>query len=358
MMTEGKLKKLSVAVSLVALALAGCGENGSSGGGESTGGSRSQIRIVGSSTVYPFSTSVAEQFVRNNSGMKAPIIESTGTGAGIKLFCAGVGTQHPDMVNASRRIKKSEFEDCRKNGVNQIIELPIGIDGLALIQGKNGRQFQLTQADVYKALAATPFGKANTAKTWKDVNPSLPAVAIQVYGPPPTSGTRDAFAELIMEKGCESDPAMKALKESDKDKHKEVCTKVREDGPYIEATENDNLMVQKVAGNPGAVGVLGYSFLEENAATVRGIPLGGVMPTSQTIASFEYPGARPLFVYVKGEHLSAIQGIREFIAEFAKGWARNGYLMRRGLLPSPADEMGAANQAAKDLKPIAGDDLK
>jgi len=360
MMTEGKLKKLPIAISLAALALAGCGDSGSSGGGggENTGGSRSQIRIVGSSTVYPFSTAVAEQFVRNNPGMKAPIIESTGTGAGFKLFCAGVGTQHPDMVNASRRIKKSEFEDCRKNGVNQIIELPIGIDGLALVQGKNGPSFSLTQADVYKAVAATPFGKPNTAKTWKDVNPSLPAAPIQVYGPPPTSGTRDAFAELIMEKGCDSDPAMKALKESDKDKHKEVCTKVREDGAYVEATENDNLMVQKVAGNPGTVGILGYSFLGENADKVRGIPIGGVMPTSDTISSFEYPGARPLFVYVKGEHLSAIQGIREYISEFAKGWAQNGYLLRRGLIASPADKMGAANQAAKDLKPIDGADLK
>lgn len=353
------MRHLVIAMATTALALTGCGQesgSGSAGGGSS--GSRSQIRIVGSSTVYPLSSAVAEQFVRNNSGMKAPIIESTGTGAGFKLFCAGVGTQHPDMVNASRRIKKSEFEDCKKNGVNQIIELPIGIDGLALIQGKNGPSFTLTQADVYKALAATPFGKPNTAKTWKDVNPSLPADPISVYGPPPTSGTRDAFAELILEKGCESDPAMKALKESDKDKHKEVCTKVREDGAFIEASENDNLMVQKVAGNPGTVGILGYSFLEENADKVRGIPIGGVMPTAQTISSFEYPGARPLFVYVKGEHLAPIQGIREFVAEFAKGWASGGYLTRRGLIATPADKIDAANQGAKDLKPITVDGLK
>jgi len=353
---EGVLKRFPIAISLAALALAGCQDDAGSGG--SSGGARSQIRIVGSSTVYPFSTAVAEQFVRNNAGMKAPIIESTGTGAGLKLLCAGVGTQHPDMANASRRIKKSEFDDCRKNGVNQIIELPIGIDGLALVEGKSGAQFALTQADVYKALAATPFGKPNTAKTWKDVNPALPAVAIQVYGPPPTSGTRDAFAELIMEKGCESDPAMKALKASDSDKHKQICTKVREDGPYIEATENDNLMVQKVAANPGAIGILGYSFLEENAASVRGISLAGVMPTTQTISSFQYPGARPLYVYVKGEHLAAVPGMREFIAEYAKGWAANGYLMRRGLIVSPADQLGVANQSATSLKPMDGTALK
>ncbi|HEV2078576.1 MAG TPA: PstS family phosphate ABC transporter substrate-binding protein [Allosphingosinicella sp.] len=351
------MRHAAIAVTVTAtLLLAGCGQESGSGGGSS--GARSQIRIVGSSTVYPFSSAVAEQFVRNNPGMKAPIIESTGTGAGLKLFCAGVGTQHPDMANASRRIKKSEFEDCRKNGVNQIIELPVGIDGLALIEGKSKPQFSLTPADVYKALAATPFGKPNTAKTWKDVSPALPAVPIQVYGPPPTSGTRDAFAELIMEKGCESDPAMKALKESDKDKHKEVCTKVREDGAYIEATENDNLMVQKVAGNPGSIGILGYSFLEENADKVRGIPLSGVNPTSQTISSFEYPGARPLFVYVKGEHLAAIPGIREYIAEFAKGWGQGGYLTRRGLIASPADQMATANQTAKELKPMSGDELE
>lgn len=354
---EDKLKRFPIAISLAALALAGCQEAGSGGG--SGGAARSQIRIVGSSTVYPFSTSVAEQFVRNNPAMKAPIIESTGTGAGFKLFCAGLGSQHPDMINASRRIKKSEFDDCAKNGVNQIIELPIGIDGLALVVGKNSpNEFPLTQADVYKALAATPFGKPNTAKTWKDVNPALPAVAIQVYGPPPTSGTRDAFAELIMEKGCDSDPAMAALKKSDSDGHKQICTKVREDGPFIEATENDNLMVQKVANNPGAIGILGYSFLEENAGSVQGIPLGGVMPTSQTIASFRYPGARPLYVYAKGEHLAAIPGMREFIAEFAKGWATDGYLTRRGMIASPADQMAAANASARDLTPMTGDALK
>jgi phosphate transport system substrate-binding protein len=351
------LKKFSIAVSLLALATAGCqdgGSNGQSGGGSA----RSQIRIVGSSTVYPLATAVAEQFVRNNPSFKAPIIESTGTGGGMKLFCAGVGTGHPDIETASRRIKKSEFDDCRKNGVNQVIEVPIGIDGLALIESAGSQQFSLTQADVYKALAANPFGKPNTARTWKDVNASLPAVAIKVYGPPPTSGTRDAFAELILEKGCETDPAMKALKESDKDKAKDICTKIREDGAYVEGGENDNLLVQKVAANDGSVGIMGYSFLEENADKVRGIPLGGVTPTAATIASFEYPGARPLYIYVKGEHLAAVPGIREYVAEFAKGWLPNGYLTRRGLIPSPAAELAAANQVAKDLKPMTGDGLE
>jgi phosphate transport system substrate-binding protein len=348
--------RISIALALTALALTGCGQGGSNGGG--SGGARSQIRIVGSSTVYPFATAVAERLVRNNPGLKTPVIESTGTGGGMKLFCAGVGPQFADIANASRRIKRSEYDDCQKNGVTQVIELPIGIDGLALIEATRSPKFSLTQADVYRALAANPFGKPNTAKSWRDVNPSLPAIPIRVYGPPPTSGTRDAFAELIMEKGCESDPAMKALKKSDKDRAKDICTKVREDGAYIEGSENDNLLVQKVSANEGSVGIMGYSFLEENAAKVRGIPLGGVAPTAATIASFEYPGARPLFIYVKGNHLAAIPGIREYVAEFARGWAPNAYLIRHGLIPSPPGSLAAANRAATELKPMTAAELE
>jgi phosphate transport system substrate-binding protein len=316
------------------------------------------MRAVGSSTVYPFAKAVAERVARANPKLGTPIIESTGTGAGMKLFCAGVGDQHPDMTNASRRIKASEFQDCAKNGVKQVVEVPVGIDGLALIEGKNGAAMSLTTRDVYAALAANPFGKPNTARTWKDVNPALPAVAIQVYGPPPTSGTRDSLAELILEKGCESDPAMKALKESDKDRHKDLCTKVREDGAYVEAGENDNLLVQKVAANPGAIGVLGYSFLEENMDKVKGIPLGGIAPTAETISGLTYPGARQLYVYVKGEHLNVIPGMREFLAEYARAWAKGGYLERRGLIPSPADVQARGSEAATKLTPMTADGLK
>jgi phosphate transport system substrate-binding protein len=344
------MKKRYFAAALAAALLAGCGE-------QSGGTQGQQIQIVGSSTVYPFTTAVAEQFQRTNPGMSA-IVESTGTGAGMKLFCGGVGDQHPDMTNASRRMKASEFQDCAKNGVRQVIEVPVGIDGLALIEGRNGARLSLTARDVYSALAANPFGKPNTAKTWRDVNPALPAVAIQVYGPPPTSGTRDSLAELILEKGCESDPAMKALKESDKDRHKDLCTKVREDGAYVEAGENDNLLVQKVAANPGAVGVLGYSFLEENADKVAGIPLGGVAPTAETISSLTYPGARQLYLYVKGEHVNVIPGMREFLAEYARAWGKGGYLERRGLIPSPADVQAKGSEAATKLTPLAGDALK
>ena len=270
---EEKLKLQGLVILSAACALAACGSGGASGGG------RSEMRIVGSSTVYPFTVAVAEAFSRAHPTFRAAVVESTGTGAGMKLFCAGVGSRHPDIENASRRMKRSEFEDCRKNGVTEIVEVPIGIDGLALIESRSGaKNYQLTVEDVYKALAATPYGRPNTARTWRDVNPRLPAVAIQVYGPPPTSGTRDSFAELILEKGCDVNPEMKALKEQDKDRHKDVCTKIREDGAYVEAGENDNLLMQKVAAAPGAVAQGGAAALPPVKV---GIVLTGVSNADQ-----------------------------------------------------------------------------
>ncbi|MFN3387981.1 MAG: substrate-binding domain-containing protein [Allosphingosinicella sp.] len=346
---EAPLRKSIFAAAIAAFALAGCGEG-------TGGGSGQQIQIVGSSTVYPFTTAVAEQFQRANPGMSV-IVESTGTGAGMKLFCSGVGDQFPDMTNASRRIKASELEDCRSNGVNQVIEVPVGIDGLALIEANNATGLRLTPQQVYEAVAANPYGRANTAKTWSDIDPSLPNQPIRVFGPPPTSGTRDSFVELILEKGCDANPEMKALKESDKDRHKDVCTKIREDGAWVDAGENDNLLVQKVTQNPGAVGVLGYSFMEENADKVRGIPLSGVAPTAETISSLEYPGARQIYLYAKGEHLNVIPGMREFLAEYARAWGQGGYLERRGLIPSPADVQAKATQAATQATPLDANEL-
>ena len=328
------MKRSVIIVALAGSALAACQQQGAGSGG---GAARDQIRAVGSSTVYPFTTAVAEQFARKNASFKAPIVESTGTGAGMKLFCAGVGTQHPDIENASRQIKKSELDDCIKNGVKDIIEVQIGIDGIAMAESKAGAALALTQEDIYKALAANPYGKPQTATTWKDVNPALPAIKIQVYGPPPTSGTRDAFSELMMEKGCDANAGMKALKEAHKDKHKDVCTKVREDGAYVESGENDNLIVQKLVANPDAVGIFGYSFLEENADKVRGIALKGVVPTYDTIADYSYPGARPLYIYVKAAHLRAVPGLKEFVGEYASAWNKGSYLTRRGLIAAPDD---------------------
>mgnify|MGYP002777012093 CR=1 FL=1 len=339
------MKKMFGALPLAAL-VAACG-GGSNGDSAKAG----QIRIVGSSTVYPFTTAVAEEFQRANPGSSV-IVESTGTGAGIKLFCAGVGEQFPDAVNASRPLKASEYADCEKNGATNVIELPVGIDGLTLIQAKGQPPLNLTTAHIYRALAAKPFGKPQTAQTWKDIDPSLPALKIRVLGPPPTSGTRDSLAELILEKGCDTDPAMKALKEKDKDAHKDICTKVREDGAYVEAGENDNLLVQKVSGDPGALGVLGFSFLEENAAKVAPVSIGGVTPTSATISDLSYPGARKLFVYFKGEHIAAKPAIKDFIAAYAAAWGPGKLLAGRGLVPLGTTDFAAANAQAKALKPL------
>ncbi len=349
--------KLSLAAFSL-LALSACGQGGGGGGGGDASASRDHILATGSSTVYPFTTAVAEQFLAKNAGMRSPTVESTGTGAGMKQFCAGVGARFPDIVDASRRIKKSEYEDCQKNGVTEIVEIQVGIDGIAFAEANNGPKLKLTVEDAYKALAANPFGKPNTAKTWKDINPALPAVAIQVYGPPSTSGTRDALAELVLTKGCETDPAMKELKKTDEDRHKDYCTKVREDGVYVDAGENDNLIVQKLGANPNAIGIFGYSFLEENAATLHGVPFNGVTPTYDTIADFSYPGARPLFIYVKKQHLNAIPGLKEFVAEYASAWEPNGYLVRRGLIAAPEETRKANAAAAQDMTPLDPSTLK
>jgi len=345
------VKKIMMALPFTAL-LAACGSQSSGGG------STSDIHVVGSSTVYPFTKAVAEDFMRANPGLNVPV-ESTGTGAGMKLFCAGVGGKFPDIEDASRAIKKSEYELCAKNGVKSVIEVAIGIDGLTIIESNSGPAMNLTQADIYKALAANPFGKGpNTAQTWKDVNPALPAVKIRVLGPPPTSGTRDSLADLYLTKGCESDPAMKELKKTNEDKHKDICTKVREDGAFVEAGENDNLMVQKVAADPGTLGILGFSYLDENADKVRPVQIAGVTPSEETIANLSYPGARKLYIYVKGEHLQAKPKLRDFVAQYAKMWSKGGPLERIGLVPLGGDDSTAAATQATDLKPLDPSTLK
>jgi phosphate transport system substrate-binding protein len=345
------MKKMLIALPLVAL-IAACG------GKDSGGGAGAQLKIVGSSTVYPFTTVVAEDFQRANPGVSV-IVESTGTGAGIKLFCGGVGGQFPDLVDASRPMKAGEYADCAKAGAKNVIEVPIGIDGLTLIQAKGQAPLNLTVEQIYRALAANPFGKGtNTAQTWKDVDPSLPATKIRVLGPPPTSGTRDSLAELILEKGCDTDPAMKDLKKADDKKHKETCTKIREDGAYVEAGENDNLLVQKVSADPGALGVLGYSFLEENADKVAPVSIGGVAPTEATISDLSYPGSRRLYIYVKGEHVAAKPAIKNFIEAYSKAWSKGGALEKRGLVPLNPAEAAAATAQATALKPLDPSSLK
>jgi len=321
---------------------------------------RRNIRVVGSSTVYPFTKAVAERFARANPGVPSPIVESTGTGGGAKLFCGGVGAGHPDILNASRRIKLSEFRLCAANGVTQITEIQVGLDGLSLATSKGGPLKNVSLRDVYVAIAKTPFGKPNTAKTWKDVNGALPATPIRVYGPPTTSGTRSSLEDLILEPACSANPAMAAMKKTNEAKYKQICLGLREDGGYINAGENDNLIVQKLEGNPGTIGIFGYSYLEENAGRLSGVAINGVAPNAATISSFKYPGARALYIYVKNAHLKAIPGIRQFAAEYAKEstWGPRGYLIQYGLLASPDASRKRAAAFATTMTPMNAAGLK
>jgi len=326
-------------------------------GAAETVAARDYISIVGSSTVYPFSTTVAEQFGKTTK-FKTPKVESTGSGGGLKLFCAGIGVSHPDITNASRRIKKSEYDMCRENGVNEIIEVKIGYDGIVIANAKSAERMKLSRKDIFLALAKNvpdPAGGeklvSNPYKTWKDVNSSLPDIKIEVLGPPPTSGTRDAFVELAMEGGCKEFEWIKAMKKSDKNRYKETCHTVREDGSYIEAGENDNLIVQKLEANPDALGIFGFSFLDQNTDKVQGSLVDGQEPSFEAIAEGLYPVSRPLYFYVKKAHIGTIPGINEYLAEFAsdKAWGEEGYLADKGLIPMPEEERNTFSSDVKNL---------
>jgi phosphate transport system substrate-binding protein len=308
--------------------------------------SRDYIAVVGSSTVYPFTTTVAEQFGKGGK-FKTPKVESTGTGGGFKLFCSGVGVQYPDISNASRAIKASEVETCAKNGVKDIIEVKVGYDGIVLANSKKASLYKVTRREVFLALAKNVPDPANPTalvpnpyKTWNQINKALPADKIEVLGPPPTSGTRDAFVELVMEEGCQSFAWIKTLKGVDEARFKRVCDSIREDGAYVEAGENDNLIVQKLEANPKALGIFGFSFLEENVSRIEGSFIDGVEPTFDNIASGKYPVSRPLFIYAKKAHMGVIPGLREFLAEYVsdRSMGTEGYLADKGLIPlSPAE---------------------
>ena len=312
---------------------------------------RDQIRIVGSSTVFPFATAVAEEFGKT-TGHKTPVVESTGSGGGLKLFCAGVGVDHPDVTNASRRIKTSEVERCAGNGVTDITEVKIGYDGIVLANSKATEPFSITLQQLFLALAKDVPSDGGTVpnpnQTWSEVDSSLPAVKIEVLGPPPTSGTRDAFVELAMEGGCKTFPDIKALKKQDKQAYKSICHAIREDGAFVEAGENDNLIVQKLDANPSAFGIFGYSFLEQNRDKVQGSSINGVEPDFDTIADGSYPVSRSMYFYVKKAHVGVIPGIDEFVATFTDedAWGPYGYLADKGLIPLPdADREAMRTQA-------------
>ena len=321
---------------------------------------RETIRIVGSSTVFPFATTVAERFGQTTS-FKTPIVESTGSGGGLKLFCAGVGEGSPDITNASRRIKASEAKRCEKNGVGEIAEVKIGYDGIVLANAVSAPDFKLTRRILFLALAKTVPGDkdgeliANPYKTWNQIDAALPATKIKVIGPPPTSGTRDAFDELALQGGCKTFPWIKALKKTDKNKFKKVCQTIREDGAYVEAGENDNLIVKKLGGDHDALGVFGFSYLDQNGDVIKGNTVDGVAPSFENISAGTYPISRPLFFYVKKAHLGLVPGIPAYVAEFTseRAWGPDGYLADKGLIPMSDAERTEWRARAKKLAPLS-----
>lgn len=346
-------------VAFAAMALASCGQGaqksgGAGGAAPAAGGPRQQVWAAGSSTVFPFATRVAENVARSTGGQAAKV-ESLGTGGGIKLFCTGPGSAYPDIATASRRMTKSEFDDCAKSGVADIVELKIGFDGIVLGAGKTEPDMALTTDELYRALAAElPAGQgfaANAAKTWKDIDPTLPATRIVIYGPPPTSGTRDAFVELALEAGAAKNPAMAALKSSDGDAFKARAHTIRTDGAWIDSGENDNAIVQTLTKTPGSIGVFGYSFLENNRDAVKGLTVNGVTPSRAAITSGQYPLSRSLYIYVKKANIGVTPGLREYVTAFLSDASagEGGYLSERGLISLPQAEHVAEKAKAADL---------
>jgi phosphate transport system substrate-binding protein len=356
--------RTSVNIRFIALSTAAAAVAGSVAlAGVAWAQSRDQIRVVGSSTVYPFTTAVAEQFGKSGGG-KTPVVESTGTGGGMKLFCAGVGVGHPDVTNASRRMKKGEFESCAKNGVTGIVEINIGFDGLTIAQSKTGTPLDLKLSQVYLALADQVPDKdgkliANPYKNWSDIDKALPNVKIEVLGPPPTSGTRDSLHELFMEVGALQIPALAELRKSDSKAFDKQWKSIRKDGAYVEAGENDNVIVAKLEANKNAFGVFGYSFLEENSNKLRGVKLDGVEPEFDNIAAGKYKGARRMYVYVKTQHIGLVPGLDKFMDEYVstKALGKDGYLARKGLVTLPPAELEKVRKTVSSKTAMTGEGL-
>ncbi len=343
------MKKFLVSASAVAIAL-----TASAG----IAAARDQVKVVGSSTVFPYSQAAAEEYA-NKTGNPAPVVESTGTGGGFKAFCGGIGPDFADITGASRAIKDSEIELCATNGVDDITEALIGYDGLSIAHARSAPDMDLTEEQIFKALAAElPDGNggfvANPNKKWSDIDASLPDFDIIAFGPPPTSGTRDAFVELVMHDGCADLPGMADLKKADGDKWNEVCSRMRQDGPFVEAGENDNLIVQRLESDPNSVGIFGYSFLYENSDKLKAVKVNGVAPDFDTIADGSYPVSRPIFFYVKNAHRDVIPGMNDFLQEYVSDAAlgADGYLPERGLTPLSEEKLKELQQAVAEAKKL------
>lgn len=318
-----------LSVALLALAVAGCGE---------TAKEEPAFAAVGSSTVFPFATKIAELYSAAHPDLPRPVITSDGTEAGVEAFCAGNAPTTPSILNASARLTKAQFDACQAKGVTDIVEMQVGLDGIVFASSaKDGITFPLTAAIAYRALAAKPFGQEQTASEWSDVDGALPAAPIIVYGPPESSGTRATLGSLVLEKGCDTNARFAAMKDEDAAQYKDVCDTVRDDAVYIDQGERDDLVVRKVAQNPRSIGIFGYSFLEQSGGTIKPLPLGGVEPNAKTIADGSYPAARPLYLYVKKSHLEAKPGLREYLATWRANWGKGGQLERIGLVALAAD---------------------
>lgn len=334
-------------ISALALMLAGCGGSSANQVAE-----RQNIFAVGSSTVYPFTKAVAEQFHARHPTLPEPVVQSNGTKAGLVQFCGGIGSNYPDIADASRRMRPVDMQLCQSHGVGPITELRIGIDGLAFVQSSGAPALRLTRRQLYRALAAAPYGKPNAATRWKDIDPAFPDMPIRIYGPPTTSGTRDSLEQMVMTPGCESDAAMRRMKQADEKSFERICTTVRADGVYVESGENDETTAIQLVVNPGAVGIFGYSYLEEQGQKLHAIPIDGILPDAKSIASGKYPGARQLFLYVKNAQADRLPGLKAFLAEYAAAIAPAAYLDRKGLIPASDEVRAETTQLAASLKPV------
>ncbi|MEM9502065.1 MAG: substrate-binding domain-containing protein [Pseudomonadota bacterium] len=332
--------------------LAACGESAEEAGPD-------PIAVTGSSTVFPFAEKVAADYVAANEGAALPLVESTGTSEGIETFCAGEGPETPDIANASRRMTITEFNGCNNNGVAEILEIKVGRDGIAFASSvDDGIDLELTPGIVYRALAANPFGEEQASENWSDVDGSLEDEPILVYGPPSTSGTRDALLDIVMQPVCRTNAAMAALEESDPTKFEQNCHAMRRDAAYIDQGEQDDLIVRKVGNNPRAIGVFGYSYLEENTDTVKGLPMNGIAPTAETIADGSYPASRPLYIYVKKAHIGVTPGIEQYLAQWVESWSEGGPLAAIGLVPATQEVQTTSSDAIANLTVMTGEDLE
>ena len=338
---------LSASALLAILIVAACGSS------EPEAPPRTNILVAGSSTVFPFTKAVAERFHAANGQIPAPDVQSTGTGPGFEAFCAGNGGTSPDMVGASRRIHRAELQRCRSNGITNVTELQIGVDGVAVVNSPAGPPVALSRRQIYEALAAAPYGQPNTRTRWNQVDPSLPDLPILVYGPPEGDGTRDSLVEMIMIPGCETNAEMRRLKDTDANRHNQICTTIRSDGVYAASGEDDERTATQLIVNPGGLGIFGYSYLERQGDRLRGIALDGVTPSASTISAGTYPASRPLYLYVKGDLVPEVQGLRALLDAYVQAIAPGGYLAAAGLVPATEEVRAQTTEAARTLPPLS-----